>query len=101
VEARLSQSHQRGLGWAQPGPGLQLLRENLPKLLIIQRKHAGTTQIPRKKSLSMIESIATNRRELTYVPHSTGVTMNQRQSATVNEGQQSVRIGPPNIGQVA
>src|ERR1700677_1071528 len=74
------------LAWAT------LLGENLPKLLIIQCKLAGTTRIPRKKLFSMIESIAISREELTYVPHSTGVTMSQRQSgATINEGQQSVR----------
>jgi len=42
----LSQSHQKGLGWAQPGPGLpELSRENLPMLLLFNANMAGTTQI--------------------------------------------------------
>ena len=95
VEVRPSQSCQKGLSWAWPQPGLRLLGENLPKLLIIQCKLAGTTRIPRKKLFSMIESIAISREELTYVPHNTGVTMSQRRSgATVNESEDLyVQIG--------
>src|ERR1700683_744463 len=50
----------------------------------IQCKHDGTE----RNHLALIESIATSREELTYVPHNTGITMSQRRSgATVNEGQ--------------
>ena len=88
VEVRPSQSHQRGLGWAWPGPGLWLLRENLPKLLIFNVNMTEQLGYLERNHLALIEFIATSREELTYVPHNTGVTMGQRRSeATVNEGQ--------------
>src|ERR1700677_2360995 len=87
VEVGPSRSRQRGLGWARPWPGLRLLRENLPKLLIFNVNMTEQLGYLERNHLALIESIATSMEELTYVPH-TGVTMSQRRSgATVNEGQ--------------